>query len=93
MCIVDNSARTVIYPMENFLIWSRIIQIINALVLRVMALQATWEKALMGSINFKRARNSGLVSKNRATLRFAYRLSISINPLAVSGISGVIRFF
>ena len=85
--------RIVVSPMENFLIWSRIIRMINALVLRVMALRATWEKSLMELINFTRDQKSGIVSENSAKLRFAYYLSSSINPSAVSEISGVIRFF
>ena len=79
--------------MENFLIWSRIIQIIDTLVLRFMALRATWEKVFMESITYTRAQKSRLVSDNSAKLRFAYRFSSRINPSAVSRISGVISFF
>ena len=32
MCIVDNSARISVSPMENLLLWSRIIHMIDALV-------------------------------------------------------------
>ena len=34
---VENSARISVSPMENFLLWSRIIQMIDALVLIVVA--------------------------------------------------------
>ena len=47
MLIVENSARIVLYTMENFLLFSMIIQMMDALVLMVMASQATQEKALM----------------------------------------------
>ena len=66
---------------------------INALVLRVMVLQANQKKALMESITSMRDWNSGLVSENSAKLRLEYRLSSRINPSDVSGIYGVIIFF
>ena len=93
VCIVENSKRIVVSPMENFLLWSRIIQIIIAFVFMVMSSQVTREKALMELMTFKRDQNSGLVSENSVKLRFSYRLSSSINPSAVSGISGVIIIF
>ena len=93
MCIVDNSERMVVSPMDNFLLWSRIIQIIYALVLRVMVSRKNKDKALMESITFTRDRKSGIVSENSAKLRFTYRFSSSINLSAVSRISGVISFF
>ena len=65
---------------------------INALVLRFMAPQATQEKALMQSITLMRAQKSGLVSENSAKLRFSYRFSSSIHLPAVSGIYEVISF-
>ena len=65
---------------------------IYALVLIVMALQVTWDKALMESTILTRDQNRGIVSENRAKLRFSYRLRISTNPSDVSGISGVISF-
>ena len=92
VCIVDNSARIGVSTMENFLIWIRIIHTIDALVLRVMASKINREKDLIESITSTRARNSGIVYKHSAKLRFAYRLSSSINLSAVSGISGDIRF-
>ena len=66
---------------------------INALVLRVVALRATWEKDLMELINFTRAWKSGILSEYSAKLRFAYRFSSSINPSDMSGISADILFF
>ena len=93
MCIVDNLVRMLVSSMDNLLIWSRIIQIMDALVLRVMALRENQEKAFMESITFTRSRKSGLVSENSAKLRFTYRFSSSINLSAVSRISGVISFF
>ena len=41
VCIVDNSARLDVFPMGNFMLWSKIIQMIDVLGLIVMALQAT----------------------------------------------------
>ena len=93
VCIVYNSARTVVSPMENFLLWSRIIQMIDALVLIVMALQDTRDKALMESMILTRARNIGIVLEKRVNLMFAYNLSSSMSPSAASGISGFISFF
>ena len=93
MCIVNNSAKIFVSPIENFLLWIRIILMINTLVLIVIASRATQDNALMEFMTLIRAHNRGLVSDNRANLRFVYCLSSSINPPAVSGISGVIRFF
>ena len=93
MCIVDNSERMVVSPMDNFLLWSRIIQIIYALVLRFMVSRETKDKALMESITFTRDRKSGIVSENSMKLRLAYRFISSINPSDVYRISGVISFF
>ena len=93
MCIVDNSVSIVLSPMDKFLLWSRIIYIIDTLVLIVMASRATWEKALMESINFMRDQNSGIISENSAKLKFSYHLSSIINLSDVSGISGVARLF
>ena len=45
--IVENSEKILVSPMENFLLWGRIIHIMDALVLIVMASRATQEKALM----------------------------------------------
>ena len=56
-----------------------------------MALGATREKALMESMILTRAQNRGLVLDNSEKLRFAYRLSSSTKPSAVSGIYGVIK--
>ena len=88
VCIVENLARILVSTMENFLLWRSIIQMINALVLRVMTSQATWEKALMESINFTRAQNSGVVSENSAKLRFAYCLITSYNQQLCPGYLG-----
>ena len=93
MCIVNNSAKIVVSPIENFLLWIRIILMINTLVLIVIASRATQDKALMEFMTLIRAHNRGLVSDNRENLRFVHCLSSIINPPAVSGISGVIRFF
>ena len=92
MCIVNNSARMVVSATYYFLLWSRIIQIIDALVLRVMELRSTQEKALMECITFTRDRKSASVSENSAKLRFAYHFSIDTNSSDVSRTSGVIGF-
>ena len=47
LCIVYNSASIVVSPMDSFLIWSRIIQMIDALVLIVMDFWETQEKDFM----------------------------------------------
>ena len=55
----------VLSPMGSFLLWSRIIQMINALVLIVMASQATREKTFMELMIFTRDQNRGLISENK----------------------------
>ena len=61
VCIVDNSDNISVSPMENFLLWIRIIQMINALVFIFMTSRATQEKVLMESMILTRDRNRGLV--------------------------------
>ena len=86
VCIVVNSARIFVSPMDLFLVWSRIVRMIYDLVLIVMELQVTWDKDFMESMILTRYKNRGIVSENREKLRFAYRLISSMNPSTVSGI-------
>ena len=65
VCILENSVSIVLSPMGSFLLWSRIIQMINALVLIVMASQATREKTFMELMIFTRDQNRGLISENK----------------------------
>ena len=71
VCIVVNSARIFVSPMDLFLVWSRIVRMIYDLVLIVMELQVTWDKDFMESMILTRYKNRGIVSENREKLRFA----------------------
>ena len=93
VCMAVNSARIVSSPSAKFLLWSRIIHIMDARVVVVIVSWAILENYFIALIIFTMHLKNGQSSENNAKSKFAKHLSNSMNSSAVCGILGDNFFF